>query len=150
MADYDGAVAAIEGRLTANWTTTPIGFENEDDPVQTGGDGNLAPWVFCEVVSDRAGIRGVGKPGSHVVVDEGFISATVFVPVGSGRAIARRHAVAIGEIFRTKEFYNSDPGACVRTWTPEIGPGNPATSENPSGNWWAVTVTIPFEFFHLA
>lgn len=150
MADYAGAVAAIETRLSSNWTTTPIGFENSDDPVQVNGSGDLAPWVFCEIVSDRASIRGAGKPGSHVVIDEGFISATVFVPVGSGRATARQYAVSIGEIFRTKEFYNSDAGACVRTWTPEIGPGNPATSENPSGNWWAVTVTIPFEFFHLA
>lgn len=149
MPDFAGAVKAIEDKLKAEWTTTPIGFENEDDPEVTSG-GQLVPWAFCEVLAGRAGIRGVGKPGDHVVVDEGDITVTVFVPRGTGRATALQLATAIGEIFRVQEFYNDVPGACVRTWTPAVGAGNSASSENPSGNWWGVTVTIPFEFIHLA
>ena len=148
--DYAGAVKAIEDRLTANWTTTPIGFENDDRPTVLDGSGNLKPWAYCEILSTESGIKGAGKPGSHVVIDEGLVQVTVFVPAGSGRLLGRQYATAIGEIFRAKEFYNAISGACVRTWTPEVGPGNPATSENPSGNWWAVAVTIPFEFIHLA
>lgn len=150
MPDYAGAVEAIEAKLAAEWTTTPLVFENDEAPATSDGNGNLLPWAVCEVLSTDSGIRGAGKPGSHVTVDEGLVQVTVFVPSGTGRALARQHATAIGELLRTKEFYNTVPGACVRTWTPEISPGNPASSENPSGNWWAVTVTVPFEFIHLA
>lgn len=148
--DYAGAVKSIEDRLTANWATTPIAFENDGAPSVVDGSNNLRPWVYCEVISTPGGIVGAGKPGAHVVVDEGLVQVIVFVPTGTGRLVARQYATAIGEIFRVKEFYNLIAGACVRTWTPEIGPGNRSQSENPRGSWWAVTVTIPFEFIHLA
>ncbi len=150
MADWAGACAAIEQRLSANWSTTPIGLENGAEPAMQDGSGLLTPWAFCEIESDDANIRGIGKPGSHVVVEDGAIVITVFVPLGTDRSTARTYAGQIGEIFRVKEFYNSEPGCCVRTWTPRVGRGEETVSENPKGKWWAVPVTIPFEFIHLA
>lgn len=151
MASHSGAVAAIEARLTANWTVTPIAFENAaSDPVVYDGDSVPQPWVFCEIETDQAGIRGVGRPGSHVVLETGAVRVTVFVPVGTERATAQQHAEAIGEIFRVKQFYDADPGACVRTWTPTVSRGRRAETDNPVGSWWAVTVTIPYEFYQRA
>ncbi len=151
MADYAGAAAAIEARLTANWTTTPIAFENEKLPSGIIGslpNRALNPWVLCEVVGEDGEIVGAGKPGDHVNRLSGTIEITVFVPVDSKRATARGHAVAIGEIFRNQEFYQS-AGACVRTWVPWIGGGRRAKSENPDGNWWALPLIVPFEFINI-
>lgn len=149
MADYAGAVAAIEARLMASWAITPIAFANAEAPMVVAA-GALVPWVYCEVSSLGSTIVGAGRPGDHVNRVAGEIEVMVYVPVGSGRATAMQHAVAIGEIFRVKEFYNEEPGACLRTWVPRVLGGQQAASENPDGNWWMVSVIIPFEFYHLA
>lgn len=150
MADYAGAVAAIKDRLRANWTTTDIGFENGQPPRTMDADSQLVPWVFCAVVADGAGIEGFGLPGDHVVRERGAIEIEVMVPAGTGDDIARQYAVAIGEIFRARRFYDAEPPAYLRTWTPTVRDGRPGRSENPSGNWWCLPVSIPFEFYHRA
>jgi hypothetical protein len=151
MADFAGAAAAIEARLLANWTTTPVAFENGEAPqVADPEDGSLRPWVFCEIVADGAGIDGFGLPQNNVVRELGAIEIAVFVAVGSGRDLARQYAVQIGEIFRVRRFYDDAPGTYVRTWTPSVGVGRVVTTENPSGNWFSVPVRIPFEFYHRA
>lgn len=149
MADIAGALAAIEARFDALWTATPKAFENSPKPNVIDGNGLLKPWVYFEAFVTRAEIHGAGKPGDHVIVEIGDIVATVFTPFNTARSTGMAHAAAIGEIFRVKEFYQS-AGACVRSWTPRVGRGEQTVSDNPNGNWWAVTVTIPFEFYHLA
>lgn len=149
MADIAGALAAIEERFKSAWSATPYGLENGPEPNVRDGNNLLVPWVYFEAFATASGIKGVGKPGNHVVVDDGEIFATVFVPLGSERGVARQHAVAIGEIFRVKEFFKVETGCCVRTWTPRVGRGEKTVSENPDGNWWAVSVIIPFEFIRF-
>ena len=145
MADYAGAVAAIRARFEANWTATPIAFQNEAFPDQT------TPWVYLEVIGNESKLRGAGTPGAHVWLYRGNIFIHVFVPVGYGAADAHAFAVAAGEIFRAKEFYNTDPGCAVRTGVGPDGEG-PRTdgggSDADNGNWWRVTCTIPFEFYY--
>jgi hypothetical protein len=144
MVDYAGAVAAIKQRMIDNWTTTPIVFQNagnEYDP----SSASQTPWVYFEVLGSSSGLRGVGTPGSHEWLYRGFIMAHVFVPVNSGTEIAQQYAVTIGEIFRAKEFYNSTPPACVRTWSPQTDGGG---SDADDGNWWRVTMSCPFEFYY--
>jgi hypothetical protein len=146
VADYPGAVEAIEARLSAGWSTTPIAFDNDDTPDILDAEGRPKPWVFCEVLTTDAVLAEVGVPGANATRDEGLVRCVVFVPAGTGRALARQYAAQIGEIFRTAEFYTADAGACVRTWVPRISPGNTATSRNPDGNWWAVTMTVAWDF----
>ncbi len=146
MADIAGALAAIEAKFRAEWTLTPISMDNDDSgPTTEDADGVSEPFVYFDANSEDSDIIGVGAPGNQTTVDYGVIEATVFVPLGSQRAIARQHATAIGEIFRVKEFYQS-AGACVRTWQPRVRRGETTSSENPNGKWWAVAVSIPFEF----
>ncbi|KFC73198.1 hypothetical protein FG93_01942 [Bosea sp. LC85] len=148
MADFAGAVAAIRLRLEGVWNNaTPIAWPNEKRPIVTDADGKPAAWVYAEVTGTDSGIRGVGKPGAHVIIDDGLIELTAFVPADTGTAEAFTNATALGEIFRTKQFYDADPGACIRTWSPRVG-GADASAD--SGMWVGVTVTIPFEFWRIA
>lgn len=144
MADYAGAVAAIKARMAANWTTTPIVYQNAKNEYDPGAN-DQQPWVFFEVLGSSSGLRGVGMPGSHVWLYRGFIMAHVFVPVNSGTDTAQQYAVTIGEIFRAKEFYNDTPPACVRTWSPQTDGG---ADDSEDGKWWRVTCSIPFEFYY--
>ena len=142
MADYAGAVAAIKQRMIDNWTTTPIVFQNENlyDPSSDA----TRPWVYFEVIGNGSSRRGPGMPGHVEYLYLGLIAAHVFVPVNSGAELAQQYAVSIGEIFRSKEFYNDAPNA-VRTWTPQTDGGG---SDADDANWWRVTVTVNFEFLY--
>ena len=150
MADYAGAVAAIRSRFVTYWVTgsdpkTPIAFQNEDFGDQT------TPWVYLEIIATDSQLRGAGTPGSLTWLYRGNIFIHVFVPVGYGAADAHAFAVAAGEIFRAKEFYNSTPGCAVRTGIGPDGEG-PRTdgggSDADNGNWWRVTCTVPFQYIH--
>lgn len=154
MADYAGAVAAIKQRLRDNWTTTGIEFQNETPegtwpPVDASG--NLLPWVFFEVINRTSELRGAGTPGAHVWLYRGDVFAHVFVRTNSSSEIANQYAVAIGEIFRAKQFYDTDPGCAVRTGIGPAGEGprvDGGGSDADNGNWWRVTCIIPFEFYY--
>lgn len=150
MADIAGALAAIEARFNSAWTATAKAFPNGAAPTVRDANGIILPWVYFDAYVTDADIRGVGRPGNHVVIDRGEIEATVFVPIDSNRLTALQYAVSIGEIFRVDEFYHAEPGCCVRTWTPLVSRGDRTISENPDGTWWAVSVTIPFEFIRFA
>ena len=147
MADYAGAVAAIKQRLSDNWTTTQIAFQNETPgepwpPVDVNG--SPVAWVYLEVIAATSGLRGVGLPGSQTWLYEGNIFVHVFVPVGTGTVLANQYAVSIGEIFRAKSFYRDESaGAEVRTWSPRMDGGASAAA---NGNYFRVSCTIPFEF----
>jgi len=145
VASYAGAVAAIQQRLRDNWTATPIAFQNGAEPGTTDVNGNPVPWVYCEVLNTGSEIRGIGTPGDHVWLYFGLIHLHVFVPVGSGDALAQTYAVQLGEIFRAAGFYSDGTGNIVRTISPQTDGGDTASDD---GLWWRVTCTVPFEFYY--
>jgi hypothetical protein len=149
-ATIDGALAAIEARLAANWTTTPIVYDNDDSdgavPPQVGDQ--PTPWVYCEIIeAGPATIHAFGGTGNQTVIDDGIIKLYVMVPKGSGLATGREYAREIGEIFRQQLFYTSDPTAYIRSGTPSVGRGDLTRDD---GAWVSVACRIPFEFYHRA
>lgn len=159
-ADYAGACAAIRQRFEDNWKVgeswlTPTRFVNDTQgnglPLQDGA-GIAVAWVFFEIVHNGSYIIGSGTPGQQTIVYDGFIKGHVFVPINSGLTDGLPKAVAIGELFRNKLFYDTvTPGCYVRSGyakdgQPRIDEGD-ATSDD--GQWFAVTATIPFEYWHL-
>ncbi|MBE1208110.1 phage tail terminator-like protein [Aminobacter carboxidus] len=148
MADYAGAKAAIRARLEANWSTTRITFQNEQPalpwpPVDV--DGVLQPWIQLEVVGLGSGIWTFGTPGNRGWRYPGTIYVHVFAPVGSGEATANQYAVAIGEIFRAAKFYDDGAGSYIRTLSPQVDDGD---SGSDDGNWFRVTATVDFTYWH--
>lgn len=163
MADYAGAKAAIRQRLIDNWTATRITFQNEvpQDPWPPSTPDPdapdfpvLAPWVHLEIFTlPGGGIQGVGVPGAHVTRTDGYIYVHVFVPAATGDGTASQLAWQIGEIFRSKVFYQAAPGCYVRTWIPRVDEGGAASTVSDiehanTGNWFRVTMSVPFEYWH--
>lgn len=142
MPDVAGAIAAIEQRLADNWSTTPIRKEN--DPVREP-PADASEFVLIEVSVTQSTLRAVGEPGDQFWLYEGVVDVHVFTPVGSGADVGRSHAALIGEIFRNAVFYNSVPDYQVRTLSPRIDGGGKGSED---GNWFRVTMTCPFEYFH--
>ncbi|MBN9334835.1 phage tail terminator-like protein [Devosia sp.] len=149
MGDFAGAKAAIRQRLIDNWTETPITFQNEPTPTPwppKDADGFPTGFVNLELSTQPASMRGAGQPGSQVWINPGFIYVHVFEPSGTGEAAATQRATAIGEIFRGKVFYETGDGCYVRTWAPRVDGGG---SGSDDGNWFRVTMSVPFAYWHL-
>lgn len=148
MPDYAGAKAAIRARLVANWTTTPIAYQNERPATPwppVDGNGLLVPWVTLEIISTGSSIEGTGTRQNHVWSYTGNVLVHVFVPVGTADGVATGYAVAIGEIFRAAEFYNDTPGFAVRTLAPSIDDGDSADDD---GNWFRCSMSVDFTYWH--
>lgn len=149
MPDIAGAMAAIEARLAANWTTTRIAYANTTPdqpwPPTNPDTGNDAPWVLIEIVNNLSNPRAAGVPGNQFWLYEGLVHVHVFVPLNYGIADARSYASQIGDIYRNKTFYNDTPGYQVRTISPRIDGGD---SGSDDGTWFRVTSTTNFEYYH--
>ena len=157
MGSLAGAKAAIRQRLEERWSQTRITVPNELPeapwpPTKPNPDApdfpKLAPWVHLEIVTLRNEMRGAGMPGRQVWQADGFIYAHVFVPAGTGDEVANQYADQIGEIFRAAVFYETGDGCYVRSWAPRTDEGGNATTDADIGNWFRVTMSCPFQYFH--
>lgn len=156
MADYAGAVAAMRARFVANWTETPIAFQNETPQDIDGnaitpwppqnGEGQPLPWVYFEVLTTQSDIRGAGMPGNNIWLTRGYIYAHVFTQEGYGYSESLRLAEMAGEIFRAQTFYQDGQGSKVLCMAPMTDGG---ASDADNGNQFRVTMAVPFEFYFI-
>jgi hypothetical protein len=149
MADYAGAIAAMRARFVAAWgATTPVEFQAEAPPANPWPPSPAVPWIYFEVIQTESAERGVGMPGAKTWRTTGNIFLHLFVPLNYGMPDTLALAGQAGEIFRAATFYvDNTVGAKVVTSAPSIGGG---ASDADNGNWFGVTVSIPFEFFFIA
>lgn len=161
MGSYGAAKAAVRVALEAGWTTTRIAYQNETpaDPwpptavVPGSSFPKMQPWVYLEMATmPGQTIRGIGVPGDQLSQTNGMIFVHVFVPDGTGEAIATQYAETIGELFRSKKLYEAD-GCYLRTWVPRVDEGGDAAAQSEiagvnAGNWFRVTMAVPFQYFH--
>lgn len=148
MPDFAGAKAAIRSRLDTLWTATPILHENAQVPdvwPPSDPDHGPQPWVMLEIECAEAPIKGTGVDGARTYTYNGTIMVHVFVPIGIGTTKLDELAVAVGEIFRRRTFYNATPGYYVRTEDP-APVGRPEASDD--GNWYGVTSATDFTYWH--
>lgn len=125
----EDARQAIEARAAANWTTTPIRFENV--PFQE----SAAPYMALFIL-DGDGVQiSLGTPA--VRRWSGVILMQIFVQPDSGTKLARTYADSLGAIFDGQQFSAGDSGT-IRTGIPSIRP------IGIQHGWYQVNVTIPF------
>jgi hypothetical protein len=99
------------------------------------------------VIQAQTALRGVRLSGSQTWLTTGHIFAHVFVPKGYGLADHLSLAGRAGEVFRAATFYNDGAGAKVVCFGASVQGGD---SSSDDGNWFGVTVAIPFEFYFIA
>lgn len=151
-ANYAGAVAAIEARFIAQFSAAPFQKQNADPPQavwpppKPGADQLPPPFAYLEVLQTSSALRGAGSPGNQTWLTLGLIQVHVFAPRGYGMSDHIAIAEAAGEVFRAATFYNTDPGAKIQCAAPAIGGGDSAADD---GEYFALKVAIPFEFFFL-
>jgi hypothetical protein len=122
------AFDAFATRL-ADWTTTPVVFENEfyelpDEP---------AAFIYVEVFGDAYDQETTGAPGENMWQENGVTYLHVMVPSGRGSRLGRDYANQLLYLFREQPIST--------LFMPEmsIGAGDPGRD---FPNYWAMTTTV--------
>ena len=159
-ADYAGAIAAIKAYFVANWQTdgvptTAFGFVNEAACKTVDENGAPTVWALFEVLGSGTVLQGSGTPGNQIIIFDGLVKVHVFVPTGVGTGEGdgggMQKALAAGEIFRNRIFYDTVTDGCyvrsgfARDGQPRFSQGDVSSND---GEWFVTTATIPFEYRH--
>jgi hypothetical protein len=124
------AYTAIRAHLEANWTTTPLAWDNEEfAPTQD------AAFVMVQITGDMWDQRSIGA-GDRLQnrwEEEGELLLAVIVPTGTGSLLARQHAEALANIYRGLNLGD------IEFRDISIGLGVAADDRGP---WWMLPLRI--------
>lgn len=124
------AYSAIRTYLEAQWTATPLAWDNE--AFDTPDD---AAFVMVQITGDLWDQMtiGAGDRLDNRWQEEGELLLTVIVPTGTGSTTARTHAEALANIFRGLQLGD------IEFRDISIGLGVVAEDRGP---WWALPTRI--------
>jgi len=128
---WPDAVAAIKARIEANWPNGGVDLRFEN----AGGTLDDVPeaFVYVEILAEGQVLSAFGGGrGNNEWLQYGAVMAHVFVPIGSGRAVADGYAEDLAAILRGRRF---DP----RVSCGAAGPLD-AGGLADDGNYWRTTV----------
>lgn len=115
--------ASIEGRMAANWATTPIAYDNVDfDPP------NASAWVRLNILNGDTAYRALEGKKRY----SGMIVVQCFAPKNSGTETLRGYADSIGTVFEDQIFDDVVCRAAI------------LTTVRTDANWHQINVTIPY------
>ena len=124
---YEAERASIEGRLSTNWKTTPIRFENVAyTPAST-----TTAFIELAIVNGASRQISLGTPALYR--HPGVISINIRTRLQIGSSTGKKHADTIAGIFRGKEFATG-----ITCKAPRI------TRIGEVEGWFVYNVSIPF------
>lgn len=103
---FAGERQAIEKRLSDNWTTTPIQFDNVAFSAPADNT-----YVSLTIINGDADQIELGETPVHRHI--GVITIQVFVPVENGTNTARSYADSLAAIFRNVQFSAGSSGTIL-------------------------------------
>jgi len=115
--------ASIEGRLSDNWVTTPIAYDN----VSFDAPDNSA-WVRLGIINGASKYRALEGKKRHA----GVIIIQLFAPKNQGSNLLRGYADTIAAIF---EGVNFDTVTCRNASLLNVG---------ISQEWYQMNLSIPY------
>ncbi|MCL6710217.1 hypothetical protein M8R20_24775 [Pseudomonas sp. R2.Fl] len=88
---------AFHTRL-ADWTATPVRFENEF--CQDLLDANVPAFIYVEIFGDTLNQESFGAPRNNMFLEEGVAWMHVMTESGKGSGLARQYADQLLNLFR--------------------------------------------------
>lgn len=136
----EAVYAAIQAHVTANWTQTPVAWEN--DLFRPPATPN--PWLLVEITAMQMDQRsiGAGTRNANYWREIGQLWLHLFVPSGTGSLTARALLRQAVDLFR-----GTDIGAITFT-SAQIGVGESAQVAERGvrdGMWWRLSAAVEWE-----
>ena len=122
---FEALTREIESRFAANWSLTPVAYENV--PFDNDQDG---PWVRLTVINGAGTTVGLGA--TPLVRDTGLISMVVYVKENTGTQAAKALVDQLIPIYEHTRFSG------ILAYTATVAPAG-----NFNG-WHQTNITIPF------
>jgi hypothetical protein len=123
MASFGAERTSIEGRLSSNWTTTRIAYDNVDFNAVTGTE-----WIRLTILPAETNYRVLEAKKRF----NGVISIQIFSPRNKGTATIRAYADTLSGIFEDQKF---DDVVCRSA---------SITGVSQLSEWHQINLNIPF------
>lgn len=123
---YEQERIDIESRLSTNWTTTPIAWDNVAY-IPTPG----TAWIRCTILPGSAEGLAFGKDTE--VEYPGIIDIGIFTPKDTGSAAGRGYADTLAALFHLEDFGTVE---CEEASMQNLGIDE---------DWLHLSITIPFK-----
>lgn len=123
-----------ETRMAAQWTATPVSFENTADSTSIrAAKDSKTPWVRFVIREGTGALDSIGAP-SRLERQTGVLIASIFVAQGTGTQTPRTYADDVAAIWRG--FFDEP---CVHFLTPYVNVVGAADG------WYQLNVLIPYQ-----
>lgn len=144
---FQPAKTAIRKLITENFTAIPASRHSYPNDDQFKLPSPPAHWLRVEVQGTENRVHSVGSPGNRLFLHDGIAWLHVFAPFGTGEDEAGAFADQLGTLLQRRDIPAPTVPQIVRTEDPSVNPGE-RDSEN--GNWYRISVSVPFQFFYFA
>lgn len=135
--------AAVRTFLAANWTTTPIAFENEEKASNGTSipPSPAVPWVDVEMTGTVYGQQsiGAGNQRDNRWDEEGLLFLHIMMPKGEGSSVPRGYAKTLADLLTG----NTSVLAGLEFTDAHIGRG---ITSRLDGNWYGNTLSIEWRW----
>jgi hypothetical protein len=115
----------IESRLSSNWSTTAIKWDNVAY-IPTPG----TAWIRCTILPGEVEALSFGRDTTKEFM--GLIDISIFTPKETGSVLARTYADTLSALFDMVAFGTID---CDEASVQNLG---------VDGDWYQLNITIPF------
>ena len=123
---YEQERIDIESRLSANWTTTDIAWDNVAY-IPTPG----TAWIRCTILPGSAEGLAFGKDTEVEYL--GLIDIGIFTPKDTGSNTARQYADTLAALFHMEDFGTVE---CDEASIQNLGINE---------DWYHIALTVPFQ-----
>lgn len=142
---YAAARAVIEDRIQANWTATPVAWENVAFDPAAPGDGFPAggPFLALTVLWGNERQASFGD-ATNLYRNTGVLQLHIRTAIGTGTAQAHQLLDDAAVLFRGQQI------AGFTFWSASPEPGEEEREAGGGTGWYRLTMNVPFKLdeFH--
>lgn len=130
---------ALRNHLAANWDESVAKIREPN----TSFDPGAFPWIEIRFPGSAIDRADIGANDAPMWDEVGAVMIDIYIPAGSGSAIATAIADAVWELFKGREIEG------VRCDSRLQGQSGPREPSEISGVWWGVSYGIAFRYLSV-
>ena len=134
--DFEDIRALVEGKISTDWTTTPIDYENvpESPALRVAKEGG-SPWIRVTIRNGTGAL--ISMADTKVYRTPALVIISVFTAQKTGTRLNHQYNSALADIWRGYFI----PNVSFKT------PSEETTGE--SGQWFQINLSIPFHWDNI-